>query len=253
MLGAIGSLAVRRRSIDEGSNLTRAGLDSVWRHQPAILTSAFTVRARLRRRWGQLAAIKQASKEARKCLYHRGTRKNDRVHRVGKWLRFAQCLVGLLREAPKSLFSVHSIVLPCSSVIKTPSYLIACSIDRGELTSSPAQPNASIPGTTERDGGNRHPAGGACFSARRRPLFPKGQQDARCQPPKSLEESPIPAPNITFDNCHHACGCLGRSGSTTSAAAAPSPAPSNVSHARAASTGSACSPVAASVTISVKA
>jgi hypothetical protein len=55
------------------------------------------------------------------------------------------------------------------------------------------------------------------------------------------------------DDFHQACGCPGRSGSTTRAAVAPIPAPSNVSHARATSTGSECSPVAASVTISVKA
>jgi hypothetical protein len=30
-----------------------------------------------------------------------------------------------LCEAPKSLLSAHSVVLPCSSVIKTLSYLIA--------------------------------------------------------------------------------------------------------------------------------
>ena len=45
-------------------------------------------------------------------------------------LRFARCLIGLLREAPKSLLSVHSIVLPCSSVRKT----LDCLLGRGELT-----------------------------------------------------------------------------------------------------------------------
>jgi hypothetical protein len=58
---------------------------------------------------------------------------------------------------------------------------------------------------------------------------------------------------IRCDGFRQACGCFRRIGSTTSAAVAPSPAPSNVSHARAASTGSECSPVTASVTISVKA
>ena len=38
-----------------------------------------------------------------KCFYHRGTRKNDRVHGEGKWLRFARSLTRFLREAPKSL------------------------------------------------------------------------------------------------------------------------------------------------------
>jgi hypothetical protein len=44
-----------------------------------------------------------ARKQVRRRFYHRGTRKDDRVHGVGKWLRFARCFVGLLREALQSL------------------------------------------------------------------------------------------------------------------------------------------------------
>jgi hypothetical protein len=60
------------------------------------------------------------SNQARKCFYHRGTRENDQVHGVGKDFGASRKKVGQTsREAQPLAYSVDSIVLPCSSVIKT--------------------------------------------------------------------------------------------------------------------------------------
>src|SRR5580658_10009801 len=69
----------------------------------------------------------------------------------------AKCEQILARSAQNPCLSVHSIVLPCSSVIKT----LSCLLDRGELTvvSCTAE---NIP-SPQRP--NRHPAGGSFVSA----------------------------------------------------------------------------------------
>jgi hypothetical protein len=68
-------------------------------------------------------AIKQSSKQ----VFLSQRNKEERLSSQSKQVVALRAkLINFLREAPKSLLSVHSIVLPCSSVIKTPSCLIAC-------------------------------------------------------------------------------------------------------------------------------
>jgi hypothetical protein len=88
--------------------------------------------------------IKQTIKQVRRCFYHKGTRKDNRVHRIGKWLRFARSLIKFLREAPKYLILRALYRSPLFLCDKN-AFLLDYLIDRGELTPSPAQPKTSPP------------------------------------------------------------------------------------------------------------
>jgi hypothetical protein len=74
----------------------------------------------------------------------------------GFW-RFAQEFWLTSREAQPLAYSVDSIVLPCSSVIKT----LSCLIDRGEVTAGRLHSrNGTLLETIVGDDGDRHPSGG---------------------------------------------------------------------------------------------
>src|SRR5271157_4431622 len=69
--------------------------------------------------------MQKASDQESKCFYHRGTRKDDRVH--GEGIDALRATAdGPARSAESLAFSVNSVVLPCSSVLKTLTFLIAC-------------------------------------------------------------------------------------------------------------------------------
>ena len=101
-----------------------------------------TIGIRVRGRWltsghdlqrrSRLQATRRSIDQARKCFPHRGTRENDRVHRVGKWLRFARSLVKFSREALKSLL-LRALGRSPLFLCEENAFLLDCLIDRGEL------------------------------------------------------------------------------------------------------------------------
>src|SRR5580658_2704227 len=78
--------------------------------------------------------MRRSINQVSKCFYHRGTRENDRVHRVGKWLRFARSLIKFLREAPKSLL-LRALGRSPLFLCDKNAFLLDCLIDCDELTS----------------------------------------------------------------------------------------------------------------------